>query len=179
MNYADLIKDAFWITLRNRFLWFFGFFAGSGAGGASFNLSSPPSSPGGSFEGEDVETMNNALPLVAQELRRWVFDSLALIITVGVVVFLILLILFALGVLSSGAGIVLGIAALIVLLVLPAIVLLVAGSNTGAIVASAVALPIWLILIIVALAALSTFYHSYWTLAYLRLVAGEVGPQAG
>jgi hypothetical protein len=26
MNYGDLIKDAYWITLRNRFLWFFGFF---------------------------------------------------------------------------------------------------------------------------------------------------------
>ncbi len=25
MNYWDLIKDAFWITLRNRYVWFFGF----------------------------------------------------------------------------------------------------------------------------------------------------------
>jgi hypothetical protein len=31
LNYWDLIKDAFWITLRNRYLWFFGFFAGVGA----------------------------------------------------------------------------------------------------------------------------------------------------
>ncbi len=26
MNYGDLIKDAFWITLRNRLLWYFGYF---------------------------------------------------------------------------------------------------------------------------------------------------------
>ena len=28
MNYGDLIGDAFRITLRNRYLWFFGFFVG-------------------------------------------------------------------------------------------------------------------------------------------------------
>ena len=26
MNYGDLIKDVFWITLRNRLLWYFGYF---------------------------------------------------------------------------------------------------------------------------------------------------------
>ncbi len=31
MNYWDLIKDAFWISLRNRYLWFFGFFVGTGS----------------------------------------------------------------------------------------------------------------------------------------------------
>ena len=36
MNYWDLVKDAFWITLRNRYLWFFGFFAGVG-GSSNFN----------------------------------------------------------------------------------------------------------------------------------------------
>lgn len=28
MSYGQLIRDAFWITLRNRYLWFFGFFVG-------------------------------------------------------------------------------------------------------------------------------------------------------
>ena len=37
MNYGDLIRDAFRITLHNRYLWFFGFFAG----GVSF-----PTGPG-------------------------------------------------------------------------------------------------------------------------------------
>jgi hypothetical protein len=40
LNYWDLIKDAFWITLRNRYLWFFGFFAGVG-GTSDFNPNFP------------------------------------------------------------------------------------------------------------------------------------------
>ena len=47
MNYGDLIKDAFWITLRNRYLWFFGFFAGGTS--ANFN----PPLPSGGFDGFD------------------------------------------------------------------------------------------------------------------------------
>ena len=35
MNYGQIISDAFWIALRNRFLWIFGFFLG---GGQVFNL---------------------------------------------------------------------------------------------------------------------------------------------
>lgn len=35
MNYGELIKDAFWISWRNRFLWFFGFFAGGTSAGAN------------------------------------------------------------------------------------------------------------------------------------------------
>jgi hypothetical protein len=37
MNYGEIIKAAFWITLRNRILWFFGFFAGGTSAGANFN----------------------------------------------------------------------------------------------------------------------------------------------
>jgi hypothetical protein len=45
MNYGDLIKDAFWLTLRNRYLWFFGFFAGgTSAGGGNFSFPSGGSS---------------------------------------------------------------------------------------------------------------------------------------
>ena len=39
MNYGELIKDAFWITLRNRFLWFFGFFAGGTSVGEATSAS--------------------------------------------------------------------------------------------------------------------------------------------
>ena len=45
MNYGDLIKDAFWITLHNRYLWFFGFFAG--VGGSSSSNSNFPTGGGG------------------------------------------------------------------------------------------------------------------------------------
>jgi hypothetical protein len=40
MNYGDLIRDAFRITLRNRYLWFFGFFAGGTGSNFGGNLSS-------------------------------------------------------------------------------------------------------------------------------------------
>jgi hypothetical protein len=40
LNYWDLIRDAFWMTLRNRYLWFFGFFAGVG-GTSDFNPNFP------------------------------------------------------------------------------------------------------------------------------------------
>ncbi len=40
MNYGEIVKAAFWITLRNRILWFFGFFAGGTSAGANFNI--PP-----------------------------------------------------------------------------------------------------------------------------------------
>lgn len=40
MNYWDLIKDAFWISMRNRYLWFFGLFAGAGST-TNFNFNTP------------------------------------------------------------------------------------------------------------------------------------------
>jgi hypothetical protein len=320
MNYGALITDAFWITLRNRYLWFFGFFAGAFASGGSFNFGSPPSNSGGNFEGSDAERLNPTLALVAQDFQRWVSDNLALIVTVGAFVFLIFLFFFALGVISSGAlaesvatidrgeerrfssawsaglssfwrvlglavlvflvwatlllivgvpivllfaataedsivsralaifdaafvvvllvavlfiplgtigqfalrglvvrgervfasigsgyrvfrgnlgrsllvwliqlvlvigtSIVFIIAALIVglVLALPAIVLFALGLNTAAIIAFVIAGLILLSLIIVISAALATFYHSYWTLAYLRLTIGGAVSQPG
>ena len=46
MNYGDLIRDAFRITLHNRFLWFFGFFAG----GTGSNFLGNVPSGGGNLE---------------------------------------------------------------------------------------------------------------------------------
>jgi len=57
MNYSDLIKDAFWVTLRNRYLWFFGFFAGVGT-----NFGFP--SPSWDFDGED-RRQASAAPVLA------------------------------------------------------------------------------------------------------------------
>jgi hypothetical protein len=77
-----------------------------------------------------------------------------------------------------GAGIALIIALIIVGLVLflPTIFLAVAEYTTAAIVAGVVAGLILLPLLIVAVAILGTFNHSYWTLSYLRLAAGRVQP---
>ncbi len=75
--------------------------------------------------------------------------------------------------LSIGTGIALLIVLLILgfILFLPTIILAVTGFTTAAIVAGIVAALILLPLLIVASGALGTFSHSYWTLAYLRLVA--------
>ena len=68
MSYREIIKAAFWITLRNRFLWFFGFFAGGTSSGANFNV--PPGNFGG-FGGEDFGDPSGAIP----EARRPRRDS--------------------------------------------------------------------------------------------------------
>ena len=60
MNYGELIGDAFRITLRNRYLWFFGFFAG---GGTSFNV--PTNVPsGGNFNPDDFQQSSTMLSAV-------------------------------------------------------------------------------------------------------------------
>jgi hypothetical protein len=78
--------------------------------------------------------------------------------------------------LMLGAGIALIIAALIVgfILFLPTIILAVTEYATAAIVAGVVAGVILLPILIVAIAILGTFNHSYWTLAYLRLTNPRV-----
>jgi hypothetical protein len=74
-----------------------------------------------------------------------------------------------------GAGIALIIALVIVgfVLFLPTIILAATGYSTAAILAGVVAGLILAPLLVVAVAILGTFNHSYWTLAYLRLTAGR------
>lgn len=71
MNYGGLIKDAFWITLRNRFLWVFGVFLG---GGQVFNLLQNANNLGtqrnASFLGDDAA-------LYVAEARQLVLDNLS------------------------------------------------------------------------------------------------------
>ena len=96
MNYGDLIKDAFWLTLRNRYLWFFGFFAGfSGSGSANFNV---PSGGSGGFDDDDF----GDLPPMSDP-GQWLFDNLALILTIAGLVLLILLVFIVLSLVSQGA----------------------------------------------------------------------------
>ena len=75
--------------------------------------------------------------------------------------------------LSIGVGIAFILVVLIVGLVLfiPTIALAVAGSSTGAIIAGVIAGLILLPLLLVTAGAIGTFFHAYWTLAYLRLTA--------
>ena len=95
MSYGDLIRDAFRITLRNRFLWFFGFFAGS----AFFNFPSG----GGNFDTDDFEQSGAGTSALTAQIGPGVFDNAALIVGIVVVVLLIVLLFIVMAVISQGA----------------------------------------------------------------------------
>ncbi len=93
MNYGDLISEAFRITWRNRFLWFFGFFAAGG--GSSFNLNFP-AGPG------DGGVPSN-VPASLSGLGRWIQENLILFfVVVGVLVTALVLVFIVLALISAG-----------------------------------------------------------------------------
>jgi len=105
MNYAELIKDAFWLTLRNRYLWFFGFFAGgTSAGGGNFSF--PSGGPSGfddfdDFGEPDQGDFGGAAP--GFDPGQWIFDNLALILAIVALVALIVLCFIVMSLISQGA----------------------------------------------------------------------------
>jgi hypothetical protein len=105
VNYGELIKDAFWITLRNRFLWFFGFFAGGTSAGANFNI---PSGNFGGFDGDNFGGpgqggSGGATPAPGFDPGQWILDNLALILVVAAVAVLIVLLFIVMSLISQGA----------------------------------------------------------------------------
>ena len=105
MSYGELIKDAFWITLRNRFLWFFGFFAGGTSAGGNFNV--PPGNIG-DFDGENFGDSGRGVsgdttPTPGFDPGQWMLDNLALILIVAAVVVLIVLLFVVMSLISQGA----------------------------------------------------------------------------
>ncbi|HEV2093051.1 MAG TPA: hypothetical protein VGR18_07795 [Rubrobacter sp.] len=97
MNYGDLIKDAFAVSWRNKFLWFFGFFAG----GTGTNFLGNVPSGGGNFDGGDFE-QSGAVGLAAQ-VGPGIFENAALIVALVVVGVVILLAFIAMSLISQGA----------------------------------------------------------------------------
>ncbi len=97
MSYGDLIKDAFWLTLRNRYLWFFGFFAGGTS--ANPNVLNIPS---GSFDDTDFD-QRSSVPVVVEHVRQSMFKYVALVMALGTLVLLIVLVFIALSLVSQGA----------------------------------------------------------------------------
>ena len=101
MNYGELIKDAFWITLRHPYLWFFGFFAGV-VGTSNFNFNFPPG--GGGFDDNDFDRSGTSAPFFGQLPFDGPVSVVGIAALVGIVVLGLLLFLafFVLAVISNG-----------------------------------------------------------------------------
>ena len=98
MSYGELITTALGITWRNRYLWFFGLFAG---GGASFNVPAP----GGNFNFDDFERARGGLVPAAEAAPLAQGGSLETSVVVALVAIglVVLLVLLALSLISQGA----------------------------------------------------------------------------
>lgn len=96
MHYGDLIRDAFFIALRNRFLWIFGFFiGGSSSYVAPSSVRSPPADP---------ESFPQELPGWMLDLVQWVQNNPASSIAIFIAVVLALVLLgIAINTLCRGA----------------------------------------------------------------------------
>lgn len=96
MNYGDLIRDAFRVTWRNKYLWFFGFFVGGVGSSSGGNI---PTGAGG-FGGGQEQSGSSGL---AAQLGPGAFDSVALLVVVFAVIGLVVLLLVAMALISQGA----------------------------------------------------------------------------
>jgi hypothetical protein len=98
MNYGDLIRDAFRITLHNRYLWFFGFFAG----GTGSNFFGNVPSGGGNFNFDDFRRSGAGPSGLTAQVGQGLSETV-LIIGIVVVVLLIALFFIILAIISQGA----------------------------------------------------------------------------
>lgn len=89
MNYGDIIRDAFRITWRNRFLWFFGFFAAGSSGTSNF-FNVPTNFQGA---GQDMSGMGQLIN----------DNVVAALVIVGIVVLVLALLFIVLSLISAGA----------------------------------------------------------------------------
>ncbi len=95
MSYGDVIRDAFWIAWRNRFMWFFGFFVSGAAG----SFVSPTN-----FANFGADTPAGGPPLWLVNLVGWVEENAVLFAVIAVVfVLLVVSIWLALYAISRGA----------------------------------------------------------------------------
>jgi hypothetical protein len=103
MNYGELIRDAFRITLRNRYLWFFGFFAGGSTG---FNVPTNIPTGRGSFDFDDFQSSSSMLSAlqVGQGLGTGALIAGIVIVAVILVLFFILMFLVSQGALTDSVA---------------------------------------------------------------------------
>lgn len=96
MDYFDIIKKAFKVSLKNKFLWIFGILAGGAAGGG-FNFQIPSSGSSGSLDktlGKDLSTIDWT--------TFWTNYGTP-ILFVMVILLILAIIFFVIGLISQGA----------------------------------------------------------------------------
>jgi hypothetical protein len=98
MNYGDLIRDAFSITLHNHYLWFFGFFAG----GTGTNFVGNVPSGGGNVNLDDFQRPGSELSGLTAQVGQGL-SEMVVILGIVVVVLLIALFFIILAIISQGA----------------------------------------------------------------------------
>ena len=103
MNYGELIGDAFRITLRNRYLWFFGFFAG---GSTSFNVPTNVPTGGGSFNTDDFQSSSSMVSAVqvGQGLGTGVLIAGLVIVAIIIALFFIFMAIVSQGALADSVA---------------------------------------------------------------------------
>jgi hypothetical protein len=103
MNYGELIGDAFRITLRNRYLWFFGFFAG---GSTSFNVPTNVPMGGGNFNPDDFQSSSSILSAVqvGQGLGTGILIAGVVIVAIILALFFIFMSIVSQGALADSVA---------------------------------------------------------------------------
>jgi hypothetical protein len=101
MQYSRLVRDAWALTWRHRFLWVFAIFGGAqGGGGCSFNYQG--GFPGGGADGPQLPGGADVERLAAQA-GAWVSAHLGLIVAVGLALVLLVLALLIVSFVARGA----------------------------------------------------------------------------
>jgi len=106
MDYFGIIKKAYEITIKHKFLWIFGILAGGYGGFKSFNAGFPNYSynaSSSSSTGSDGWTKVLGHPLTSNDITVFWANWGGLIIGLFIVLFLIAIIMFVLNIISKGA----------------------------------------------------------------------------
>ncbi|CAN5809612.1 hypothetical protein BH18ACT11_BH18ACT11_07560 [soil metagenome] len=98
MNYGDLIGDTFRLTLRNRYLWFFGFFVG----GMGTNFVGNVPSNAGNFNPDDFQQSSTGVSGLTAQVGQGI-SSAVLIVGIVIVVLILALFFITMGIISQGA----------------------------------------------------------------------------
>ena len=98
MDYGRLIRDAWSMTRRHRFLWVLGLFTGTSAGTCSFSPSFQWQTGRGDFDGELPADVAGAF----DALGGWITENIALIVTALALLLLLGLVFLIISVIAQG-----------------------------------------------------------------------------